>query len=56
MGKTINAKDIMNLDIGSLGGMIDQSTFDELLKDPIAVFNSLPIPYKSVIIEALNLK
>ena len=56
MGKTISAKDIMNLDIGSLGGMIDQSTFDELLKDPIAVFNSLPIPYKSVIIEALNLK
>ena len=56
MGKTINAKDLMNLDIGSLGGMIDQSTFDELMKDPIAVFNSLPIPYKSVIIEAINSK
>ncbi|MBP5594704.1 MAG: hypothetical protein J6Y02_04920 [Pseudobutyrivibrio sp.] len=56
MGKTINANDLMNLDIGSLGGMIDQSTFDELMKDPIAVFNSLPIPYKSVIIEAINSK
>ena len=56
MGKTINANDLMNLDIGSLGGMIDQATFDELMKDPIAVFNSLPIPYKSVIIEALNSK
>ena len=56
MGKTISAKDLMNLDIGSLGGMIDQSTFDELMKDPIAVFNSLPIPYKSVIIEALSSK
>ena len=54
--KTINANGLMNLDIGSLGGMIDQSTFDELRKDPIAVFNSLPIPYKSVIIEALSSK
>ena len=56
MGKTINARDLLNLDLGSLGGMIDQGTFDELMKDPITVFNSLPIPYKSVIIEALNSK
>ena len=56
MGKTVNANDLMNLDLGSLGGMIDQFTFDELMKDPIAVFNSLPIPYKSVIIEAINSK
>lgn len=55
-GKTISTKDLAKLDIGDLGGMIDDSTFGELKVDPVAVFNSLPIPYKSVILEAIQRK
>lgn len=54
MGTPVSATDISKLDLSSLGGMIDQATFDELMADPIDVFNSLPIPYKSVIIEAIK--
>lgn len=53
-GKTFDANKLLHLDIGDLGGMIDEDTFDELKGDPVNVFNSLPIPYKSVIMDALN--
>lgn len=53
-GKTIDANKIFNLDIGDLGGMIDNDTFEELKCDPVNVFNSLPIPYKSVIMDAIS--
>jgi len=55
-GKKINARDILSIDLGATGGIIDTLTFDELRRDPIAVFNSLPIPYKSVILEAIESK
>lgn len=56
MGKPVKANDLMNLNAGDLGGLIDQGTLDEMVADPIAVFNSLPIPYKSVIVEAIGSK
>lgn len=56
MGKSVKANDLMNLDVGDLGGLIDQGTLDEMVADPITVFNSLPIPYKSVIVEAISAK
>jgi len=55
-GIKITANDIMALDVGDLAGVIDDFTLNELKSDPIAVFNSLPIPYKSVIVEALGQK
>jgi hypothetical protein len=55
-GKKITEKDIMALDMSAIGGFIDGLTFSELRADPIAVFNSLPIPYKSVIVEAIESK
>lgn len=55
-GIKVTDKDLMSLDVGDLAGVIDDFTLDELKSDPIAVFNSLPIPYKSVIVEALGQK
>lgn len=55
-GKKITEDMLRSLDIGDLGGMIDYSTFEELKKDPINVFESLPIPYKFVILDALKFK
>lgn len=53
-GKSIDANKLFQIDIGDLGGMIDEDTFEELKSDPVNVFNSLPIPYKSVIMDAIS--
>lgn len=53
-GNIITADQIKALDLSDLGGLIDDITLNELRSDPVAVFNSLPIPYKSVIVEAIK--
>lgn len=55
-GKRITDDMLKNMDIGDLGGLIDGDTLEELQKDPIAVFESLPMPYKSAILDALKIK
>lgn len=53
-GIPITASQLKSLDVGDLGGLLDENTYTELMKDPIAVFDSLPIPYKSAIVEAIK--
>jgi len=53
-GIPLTANQLKSLDIGDLGGLLDENTYTELLKDPIAVFDSLPIPYKSAIVDAIK--
>lgn len=53
-GKKVSAKDLARLNLGDVVGVLDSDTFDELIANPIDVFNSLPNPYKSVILEALE--
>jgi hypothetical protein len=53
-GKTVFSNELQGLDLGDLGGMIDQDTLDEMHSDPINVFNSLPVPYKDMILQVLG--
>ena len=55
-GHKITDNMLKKLDIGDLGGIIDSDTLEEMQKSPISVFDSLPMPYKSAIVEALGIK
>lgn len=53
-GKEITVSDILSLRAEDLIGMFDSGTLDELKSDPIQVFSTLPIPYKSAVLDALG--
>lgn len=55
-GKTISADQIKKFDFSKVAEIIDDFTAKELKSDPINVFNSLPVPYKSVIVDAIHNK
>ena len=53
-GKEITVSDILSLRAEDLIGMFDSETLEELKSNPIQVFSTLPIPYKSAVLDALG--
>jgi hypothetical protein len=50
-GKSVSADNIQNIDESKLEQHFDQTQIDELMNNPIDVFNALPEPHKEIIIK-----